>query len=109
MRAELADWIAAALYVAAGRSADEPEFAVWEAGLASTPEEGAVAATEAMLAEVDLAKHFPTPAAFNAYARRERKGTPQWPALSPGQLTPKEDGLAHIAALRTVLAKCERP
>lgn len=69
MRAEVAHWIAAALYTAAGRQADEPEFTVWEAGLASTDEEGYQDVVAAIIAGVDLARRAPTVALFHEYRR----------------------------------------
>ena len=69
MRAEVAHWIAAALYVAAGRQAEEPEFTVWEAGLASTDEEGYEEVVQAIIASVDLGQRPPTVALFHEHRR----------------------------------------
>lgn len=77
MRGEVADWIAAALYTAAGRQAEEPEFLIWRTGLSSAPEEGFEEVVEAMIASVDWGvRGVPTPALYldfhRAQAKRER-------------------------------------
>lgn len=69
MRADVAKWIAAALYTAAGRVADEPEFTVWQAGLASTDEEGYEEVVAAIIAGVDLGQRPPTVAMFHEHRR----------------------------------------
>ena len=82
MRAEVAHWIAAALYTAAGRQADEPELTVWEAGLASTDEEGYEEVVQQIIASVDFAGRPPTVAMFHEH-RRGLKGRERAPHTCP--------------------------
>jgi hypothetical protein len=69
VRAEVAHWIAAALFTAAGRQADEPEFTVWESGLATTPEDGYEDVVQTIIASVDFAGRPPTVAMFHEHRR----------------------------------------
>lgn len=91
MRAELAHWIAGALYTAAGRVAEEPEFTVWEAGLATTPEDGYEDVVANIIASVDLGQRTPTVALFHEH-RRAMHGRERAPHTCPCLGT----GLVHV-------------
>ena len=74
MRAEVAHWIAAALFTSAGREAGEPEFVVWAAGLAGTDEGGYEDVVAHIIANVDLGARPPTPALFHEHRRLLLRG-----------------------------------
>lgn len=69
MRTEMAEWVATALFVAAGRQVGEAELLLWGNTLATVDEEGAEEAVNAIIASVDLGLRPPTPALFMEHRR----------------------------------------
>lgn len=65
----MAEWVAAALYVGAGRQADEAEFSLWANALATVDDQWAEEVVTEILQSVDLGQRTPTPALFLEHRR----------------------------------------
>lgn len=112
MRVEMAEWIATALFIGAGRQAGDGEWTVWASALAAVDEDGAEEIVQTILRSVDLGARAPTPALYLEHRRTWLRHQPDPVAVpdEPGRhrCACRDTGMVEVDATADTWRPCER-